>query len=62
MDSFFICLARQASLDGKYTVFGAVTRGLDVVDRIAAMPCDDQERPLQRVAIREIRVIEETPP
>lgn len=62
MDSFFICLARQTSLDGKYTVFGVVVRGLDVVDRIAAMPCDDQERPLQRVAIREIRVLEEKQP
>jgi len=62
MDSFFICLARQASLDGKYTVFGAVARGLDVVDRIAATPCDEQERPLQRVAIREIRILEEKQP
>lgn len=62
MDSFFICLARQTSLDGKYTVFGTVTRGLEVMDRIAALPCDDQERPLQRVAIREIRVIEEMQP
>jgi peptidyl-prolyl cis-trans isomerase B (cyclophilin B) len=62
MDSFFICLARQTSLDGKYTVFGAVTRGMEVVDGIAARARDDQDRPLERVAIRQIQVIEETQP
>jgi cyclophilin family peptidyl-prolyl cis-trans isomerase len=31
---FFICLAAQPSLDGKYTVFGQVTAGMDVVDKL----------------------------
>ncbi len=31
---FYICLAPQPSLDGKYTVFGQVTTGMEVVDRI----------------------------
>ena len=31
---FYICLAPQPSLDGKYTVFGQVTAGMDVVDGI----------------------------
>ncbi len=31
---FFICLAEASSLNGKYTVFGEVTSGMDVVDRI----------------------------
>jgi peptidyl-prolyl cis-trans isomerase B (cyclophilin B) len=31
---FYICLAPQPSLDGKYTIFGQVVSGMDVVDRI----------------------------
>jgi len=31
---FYICLGPAAFLDGKYTVFGIVTKGMDVVDGI----------------------------
>ncbi len=31
---FYICLAAQPFLDGKYTVFGQVTEGFDVVQKI----------------------------
>jgi peptidylprolyl isomerase len=31
---FFICLADSVFLDGKYTVFGKVTKGMDLVDKI----------------------------
>jgi cyclophilin family peptidyl-prolyl cis-trans isomerase len=31
---FFITLAAQTSLDGKYTVFGQVTKGMDVVNQL----------------------------
>ena len=31
---FFICLADASFLDGKYTVFGEVVSGMDVVDKI----------------------------
>ena len=31
---FYICLGPQPSLDGKYTVFGQVTAGMDVVDHV----------------------------
>ena len=33
-------------LDGSYTVFGEVTEGMDVVDKIAAAPRDKNDRPL----------------
>ena len=38
-------------LDGQYTVFGEVTEGLDVVDRIQQMATDKNSRPLQDVRI-----------
>ncbi len=34
-------------LDGAYTVFGEVVEGLDVVDRIAAVPTNANDRPLE---------------
>ena len=36
-------------LDQNYTVFGEVLKGLDVVDKIATMPRDANDRPLQNV-------------
>ncbi len=36
-------------MDGEYTVFGQVIEGLDVIDRIAALPCDGRDRPLTDV-------------
>lgn len=39
---FFVCLGREhcRHLDGQYTAFGKVVEGLDVVDKIAAVPAD----------------------
>ena len=49
---FFICVARAAHLDGKYTVFGRVVEGMDVVDRIVRVPTDARDNPLRPVHIR----------
>jgi cyclophilin family peptidyl-prolyl cis-trans isomerase len=38
-------------LDGGYTVFGEITEGLDVIDKIAAVQKDANDRPLQDVRI-----------
>jgi peptidylprolyl isomerase len=38
-------------LDGAYTVFGEVVSGMEVVDRIAAVPRDSNDRPLRDVRI-----------
>ncbi|RFN58034.1 peptidylprolyl isomerase [Marixanthomonas ophiurae] len=51
---FFIFLGPQTStghLNGNYTVFGRVTEGMDVVNKIAALPSDEGDWPLQNVYI-----------
>ena len=39
-------------LDMNYTVFGIVIKGKDVIDKIAALPTDSRDRPLQDVAMK----------
>ena len=55
--SFFICTDVAEELDGQYTVFGVVVEGLDVVAAIERVPADGDERPLDRVELREVRVV-----
>ena len=46
-------------LDGQYTVFGQVTEGLDVVERIQQVMTDDYDRPVDDIRILKARVIKE---
>ena len=55
--SFFICTDVASQLDGQYTVFGVVVAGLDVVTAIESVPTAADEAPLERVTLREVRVI-----
>src|ERR687893_420579 len=49
---FFIVTTEAAPwLDGKHTVFGEVTSGMDVVDKISDLPRDSQDKPHQPVVI-----------
>jgi cyclophilin family peptidyl-prolyl cis-trans isomerase len=43
-------------LDGTYTVFGEVTEGLDVVDKIAAVPTDNNDKPITDIKILKIKI------
>jgi cyclophilin family peptidyl-prolyl cis-trans isomerase len=43
-------------LDGEYTVFGVVIKGLDVIDKIAALETDNAARPKVDVRIKKMRV------
>ena len=54
---FFIVTAEEASwLDGKHTVFGQVTSGQDVVDRISLVERDSRDRPLEPVVIESVQL------
>ena len=56
---FFIVVTKPGSyhLDGKYTAFGRVIEGMDVVDKINAVPTGSDEWPLQNVIIQKVEVI-----
>jgi peptidyl-prolyl cis-trans isomerase B (cyclophilin B) len=54
--SFFIVLARQLGLDNQYTVFGRVVEGLDVIDKIEAVPVNG-EAPVERIEVIRVRVL-----
>jgi cyclophilin family peptidyl-prolyl cis-trans isomerase len=52
---FFIVTAESAPwLDGRHTVFGQVTAGMDAVDAIEALPTGAQDRPLEPPVIESI--------
>jgi cyclophilin family peptidyl-prolyl cis-trans isomerase len=54
---FFIVTAEATPwLDGKHTVFGKVTSGQDVVDRISTVERDAGDRPLEPVTIESIEL------
>jgi cyclophilin family peptidyl-prolyl cis-trans isomerase len=44
-------------LDATYTVFGEVTEGLDVVDKIAAVSTDSNDKPLSDIRITSIKIV-----
>ncbi|MEL0454638.1 peptidylprolyl isomerase [Flavobacteriaceae bacterium SZ-1-7] len=45
-------------LDGDYTIFGHVTRGMEVIDKIAAVETDEADWPLRNIYIRNVEIIE----
>jgi peptidyl-prolyl cis-trans isomerase B (cyclophilin B) len=54
--SFFIVTAPATLLDGKYTAFGKVEQGLDVVLAIEAVPVNG-ETPATEVTLKRVRVV-----
>jgi cyclophilin family peptidyl-prolyl cis-trans isomerase len=54
---FFIVTTQSAPwLDGKHTVFGEVTDGMDVVDTISELPRDGRDRPQQEARIERLAI------
>jgi cyclophilin family peptidyl-prolyl cis-trans isomerase len=59
---FFIVVADSPHLDGQYTAFGRVIDGMDVVDKIVAVPRDEfgrhgpPDRPVENVVVDHLRI------
>ena len=53
---FFICVKDTPFLDGKYTVFGHVLSGLDVVDKIVAVPRDSNDNPNDAIIMKSVTI------
>jgi peptidyl-prolyl cis-trans isomerase B (cyclophilin B) len=55
---FFIVTTEAAHwLDGKHTVFGRVTDGMDVVDAISEVDRDSSDRPREAVVIERVELV-----
>jgi cyclophilin family peptidyl-prolyl cis-trans isomerase len=54
---FFVVTAEATPwLDGKHTVFGRVTSGMDVVDAISQVETDEQDKPREPVVIERVEL------
>lgn len=46
---FFIMVAKSPHLDGQYTVFGEIVKGVEVADTIVSQPKDLRDSPVERI-------------
>jgi peptidyl-prolyl cis-trans isomerase B (cyclophilin B) len=53
---FFVVTAEDAQLPADYALLGKVTKGLDVVDKISAVPTTADDQPAEPVVIRSVKV------
>ncbi|KAJ1675756.1 Peptidyl-prolyl cis-trans isomerase-like 4 [Spiromyces aspiralis] len=57
---FFITLADDLTyLDGKYTIFGQVVEGFDVLDKLDAAMCDEKHRPFKDIRIKHMILLDD---
>ena len=54
---FFITLAPTPHLNGRHTVFGKITKGMDVIKEIGATQVGAQDRPVNDVVMEKVTVI-----
>jgi peptidyl-prolyl cis-trans isomerase A (cyclophilin A) len=55
---FFITLAPTAWLNNHHTIFGRVVRGQDVVEKIAAVARDRNDRPKTPVVMKAVKIVD----
>ncbi len=55
---FYIVVKDSHFLDGQYTVFGKVTQGMDVADKIVSSPRDSRDNPDERIEMTSVKIEE----
>ena len=59
---FFICVTDQPALNGKYTIFGRVSEGMDVAQKISEAAADADGKPTDRIVITDVTIRDAPPP
>ena len=54
---FYVCLQPMPQLDGKYTVFGEVIEGYEVLDYLSGRPANSNDFPLEKIVITSITIV-----
>jgi peptidyl-prolyl cis-trans isomerase B (cyclophilin B) len=54
---FIVTIDAAPWLDGKHTVFGEVTEGMDVIDRIEGTETDGRDRPVNDIRIESVELV-----
>ena len=55
---FFITLAATSWLNNRHTIFGQVVKGQEIVERIAAVPRDRNDRPKTPVVMTAVKILD----
>lgn len=55
---FYILLEDRPALNGRFTVFGVIVEGIDVVRKISRVPTDDTGQPSKRIEIKHVYIDE----
>ncbi|MFC1614404.1 peptidylprolyl isomerase [Gemmatimonadota bacterium] len=53
---FFICVADSPWLNGQYTNFGKVVKGMDVADKIVKLPRNERDNPGKAATVKSITI------
>jgi len=59
---FFVCVTDQPALTGKYTIFGKISEGMDVLQKISETPATTEGMATERVEILSVEIRDTPPP
>ncbi len=54
---FYICHGDPDFLNGKYTVFGKLIKGDDVLEKIATSPTGPNDRPTEKIVVESVKIV-----